>query len=90
MLPGMMADPVKLARTQAVTKYINGIIRVDYGAKSVTVSLSSSVPEAAKVIPELLESFGVSLAQQFSTMFAIQGEIIEVDKPPEMNKPPDA
>lgn len=80
VMPGMI-DPQKLAEMQRVTQHIGGIIRVDYATKTMTVSLSSSVPEAATVIPSLLSQFADSLAQQFSTYLAIKGEIVEVNKP---------
>lgn len=73
-------DPRQLADMQKVTQHINGVIRVDYATKTLTVSLSSSVPEAAAVIPGLLSQFADSLAQQFSAYLAIKGEIIEVNR----------
>lgn len=81
MLPGMGVDPEKMAQMQAVSQHINGLIRVDYKAQSVTITMSSSQPEAVALIPELLSQLAGSLAQQFSSFFAIKGEIIEVNKP---------
>ena len=80
MFPGMV-DPQKLAEMQTVSKYIYAKIRVDYAIRTVSVELSSSVPAAAELIPELLEQFAPALAQQFTTMFAIEGEITEANKP---------
>ncbi len=80
MLPGMM-DPQKLAEMQTVSKYIYAKIGVDYATSTVSVQLSSNVPAAVELIPELLEEFAPALAQQFATMFAIEGEIIETNKP---------
>ena len=80
MLPGMV-DPQKLMETQKVSQHVKAVIRVDYDTQIVAVGLSSEVPEGAAIIPELLDSFATSLAQQFSTMFAIKGEIIEVNRP---------
>lgn len=73
-------DPAKLLEMQRVTKHISGIVRVDYATNTMTVSLSSPVPEAAAVIPSLLGQFADSLAVQFSTYLAIKGQIIEVNK----------
>lgn len=80
MFPGLGVDPAKLLEMQKVSQFIVCKIRVDYATKIVTIELSSAVPEAAALIPELLEQFAISLAQQFATMFAIKGEIIEVNK----------
>lgn len=80
VMPGMI-DPQKLADMQKVTRHISGIVRVDYAANTIMVSLSSPVPEAAAVIPSLLSQFADSLAQQFSTYLAIKGQIIEANKP---------
>lgn len=77
----MGVDPQKLAAMQKVTQHISGRIRVDYAANTITVSLSSSVPEASAIIPSLLSQFADSLAQQFSAYLAIQGELIEANKP---------
>jgi len=83
MFPGLGVDPQRIAEMQTVSKFIFAKIRVDYAVNTASVELSSAVPAAAALIPELLEQFAPSLAQQFATMFAIQGEIIEVNKPSE-------
>lgn len=79
MMPGMV-DPQKMAEVQRVSQHINGKIEVNYAARTVTVELSSAIPEAVEIIPQLLEQFANSLAQQFSAIFAIKGEIIEIGK----------
>ncbi len=81
MLPGMGVDPAKLEAVQKVSHYINGVIRIDYAARSVTLTLSSDNQDAAELIPELVSQLGGALAQQLSTFFAIKGEIVEVNKP---------
>lgn len=83
MLPGMGVDPQKMAVMQKVSQHINGVIRIDYAAKTVLLSFSSVDPEAVVLIPELLSQFSGALAQQLSAFFAIKGEIIEVNKPGE-------
>lgn len=80
MFPGLGVDPAKVAEMQKVSRHIAGKIRIDYVAKTVTISLSSAVPESAALIPELLSQFAGALAQQLSSFFAIQGEIIEANK----------
>lgn len=74
-------DPQKLAQVQAVSKDIKAVIRVDYGEDVVRLSFSSETPEGQDLIPHLLEQFSTALAQQLSSFFAIQGEIVEVGKP---------
>ena len=81
MLPGMGVDPQKMAVMQEVSKHIDGVIRIDYAAKSVTLTLTSVVPEATALLPDLVGQLGGALAQQLSAFFAIKGEIIEVNKP---------
>ena len=81
MIPGMGVDPQKIAEMQKVSQHIKGVIRVDYSINTATIQLSSAIPDAAALIPQLLEQFAGSLAQQLSSFFAIKGEIIEVNKP---------
>lgn len=83
VIPGMGVDPEKMAQMQKTSQHINGKIRIDYKANAVTIELSSIVPEAAAIIPDLLDQFSGALAQQLSAFFAIKGEIIEVNKPSE-------
>lgn len=80
MLPGLGVDPAKMAAMQEVSKHITALIRVDYKEQTVNVCLSTSNEEANTIIPNLLSQFANSLAQQFSTMFAMKGEIVEVNK----------
>lgn len=83
MLPGMGLDPAKMAVMQDISKHINGVIKIDYEAKSVTLLLSSSDPAASEIIPDLVDQLGGALAQQLTAFFAIKGEIIEINKPQE-------
>lgn len=83
MLPGMGLDPVKMAAMQDVSQHIKGVITIDYEEKSVKLVLSSAVPEAAEIIPDLVDQLGGALAQQLTSFFAIKGEITEVNKPSE-------
>lgn len=77
----MGVDPHKMAEIQSVSRHIKGAIRVDYKTNQVIISLSSSEPAAAAMIPSLLDNFSGALAQQLSSFFAIEGEITEVGKP---------
>jgi len=77
----MGVDPQKMAQMQAVSQYINGVIRIDYAESMVTIKFSSERPEAKELIPELLEQFSGALATQLSSFFAIKGELVEVNKP---------
>lgn len=81
MLPGMGVDPTKMAEMQKVSQHIIGKITVDYKVRTVTIQMSSSVPEAVALIPELLSQFSGALATQLSSFFAIKGEIVEINKP---------
>lgn len=83
VLPGMGVDPAKMAEMQKVSQHINGKIRVDYADKTITIGLSSVMPEAAVLIPDMLSQFAGALATQLSSFFAIKGEIVEVNKPGE-------
>ena len=77
----MGLDPTKMAAMQDISQHINGIIRIDYAAKSITLTLSSVKPEATEIIPDLVDQLGGALAQQLQAFFAIRGEIVEVNKP---------
>lgn len=77
----MGLDPIKMAAMQEISQHINGVIRIDYAAKSITVTLSAVKPEAIEIIPDLVDQLGGALAQQLQAFFAIKGEIIEVNKP---------
>lgn len=74
-------DPRQLAQVQEVSKHIKAEIRADYKESTVQFSLSSEVPEAQALIPNLIEQFVSALSQQLSSVFAIKGEIVEVSKP---------
>lgn len=74
-------DPRQLAQVQAVSKDIKAVIRVNYMENVMQLSLSSETSEGQAFIPQLLEQFSNALAQQLSSFFAIQGEIVEVREP---------
>ena len=76
-------DPTKLAAIQEVSKFIKAVIKVDYKARSVELTLSATDPEAAKLIDSLVDQLSSALAQQLSAFFAIDGEIVEVGEPSE-------
>jgi len=77
----MGLDPAQLAKMQEVSKNVVGKIVVDYPNNTIAVSFSTQTPEAAKIIPGLLEQFSTALASQLGAFFAIQGEIEEKGKP---------
>jgi len=81
VFPGLGIDPAKVAEMQKISQYIDGVIRIDYSAKTVALTLSSVNPEASDILPELLSQLGGALATQLQAFFAIKGEIIEVSKP---------
>ncbi len=76
----MGVDPKQMAAMQEVSKFIKGTIRVNYNDNTMQVAFSSEMPNAAALIPNLLDQFSTALAQQLSSFFSIQGEIIEVGK----------
>lgn len=81
VIPGLGVDPAKIAAMQEISKYISGVIRVDYAEKSVSLTLSATHPEAVAILPDLVGQLSVALATQLSSYFAIKGEIVEVNKP---------
>ncbi len=82
----MGIDPRKIAAVQEVSKFIKGVITVNYEANTFKLKLSTMNPESAKIIDSLLDQFSGALAQQLSAFFAIDGEIVEVGKPSEESK----
>ncbi len=76
----MGLDPKQMAAMQEVSKFIKGVIRVDYNDNTMQVAFSSEMPNAAALIPNLLDQFSTALATQLSSFFAIKGEIIEIGK----------
>lgn len=74
-------DPAQLARMQQVSKNVSGKILINYPAGTVTLTLTTADPEAAKIVPGLLEQFGTALSTQLGAFFAITGEIVEKGKP---------
>lgn len=73
-------DPKQMAAMQEVSKFIKGVIRVNYNDNTMQVAFSSEVLNARALIPNLLDQFSTALAQQLSSFFAIEGQIIEVGK----------
>lgn len=78
MLPGI--DPQQLQRVQSVSKNIKGSIRIDYKENTVLLEFKTDVDGAKQMIPNMMSQFADSLATQLSSFFAIQGEIIEINK----------
>lgn len=78
MMPGV--DPKQMAAMQEVSKFIKGVIRVNYNDNTMQVAFTSEMPNAQALIPNLLDQFSTALAQQLSSFFAIEGEIIEIKK----------
>ena len=78
MLPGI--DPQKLATVQKVSQNIRANIVINYKKNEATLGLTSADPEAAAMIPNLLDQFAGGLATQLKTFFQINGEIKEIGK----------
>ena len=76
----MGLDPKQMAAMQEVSKFIKGVIRVDYNDNTMQIAFSSDMPNAAALIPNLLDQFSTALATQLSSFFSIKGEIIEIGK----------
>jgi len=83
---GMGVKPEQIAKVQAVSKLIKGLIRINYPENTVQLILSSDMEDAKKLIPGMMSQFAENLAVQLSSFFAIQGEIVEVGKSEEANK----
>ncbi len=75
-------NPQQLMEMQKVSKDIKGVIKINFKENTVQLFLSSDVPDAQALIPQLLEQFSGALAQQLSSFFAIKGELIETGKEP--------
>lgn len=76
----MGLDPKQMAAMQEVSKFIKGVIRVDYNDNTMSITFSSDMQNAAALIPNLLDQFSTALATQLSSFFSIKGEIIEIGK----------
>ncbi len=76
----MGLDPKQMAAMQEVSKFIKGVIRVNYNDNTMQIAFTSDMPNAAALIPNLLDQFSTALATQLSSFFAIKGEIIEIGK----------
>ena len=76
MIPGMGIDPGQMAEVQKVSKYISAEIEVNHKTNVITIKMASDNPDAAALIPNLLEQFANALAQQLNSIFAITGKIV--------------
>jgi len=72
-----MVDPAQLAAMQQKTRNIKALIRVDYPAQNLTLSLTTDDPEGAQMVPQILEQFSKQLATQLSSFMAMEGKIVE-------------
>lgn len=75
-----MIDPTQLAAMQQKTRNIKALIKVDYPAKTLTLSLVTDDPEGIPMIPQILEQFSQQLATQLSSFMAMEGRIVEHGK----------
>lgn len=70
-------DPNQLAQIQAVTKNLKAQIVVSRNKLELTVvTAAPDVVADQSVIQQLVDSLATSLAQQLSSFFAIQGELV--------------
>ena len=77
----MPVNPEQLAAVQKVSHHIKGKITIDHAAPSVLVELSTNNEEAKLLLPQLIAQLGDALAVQLTSYFAIDGEIVEKNKP---------
>ncbi len=77
----MGVNPAQLAEMQKTSQFIKAKVVVDYEEGSVKIGFHSENPEAVALIPSLLDQFTSALASQLSAYFAIDGELIEKNKP---------
>ena len=77
----MPVNQEHLAAVQKVSHHIKGKITIDHAEASVHVALSSDDEEAKALLPQLISQLGDALAIQLTTYFAIEGEIVDKDKP---------
>lgn len=75
-----MVDPAQLAAMQQRTRNITPLIRVDYKAQTLTLSLTTEDPEGAQMIPQILGQFAQQLATQLDSFMAMKGKIVEHGK----------
>lgn len=73
-------DPEQLRQAQIVGSKINCAVRIQYDKDTIQIMFHAVEPDAKTFIVRLLEQFGLSLAEQLSTFFAIKGEILETGK----------
>ncbi len=76
----MGLDPKQMAAMQEVSKFIKGVIRVNYNDNTIQIAFSSDTPSAQALIPNLMDQFTTALTTQLSSFFAIEGEIVEIGK----------
>ncbi len=79
----MPLNPEQLAAVQAVSHHIKGKITIDYEESSVNVALTSENEEAKALLPNLISQLAEALAIQLTSYFAIEGKIVEKNKPKE-------
>lgn len=79
MYPGV--NPQQLAAAQQLGKLMTGTITVDYKEGTVLLEIDSVNKDAKKAIPSMIESFSRALGMQLSSFFAINGKIVEKNKP---------
>ena len=77
----MPVNPEQLKAVQAVSHHIKGKITIDHAASSVFVELSSENEEAKALLPQLIAQLGDALAVQLTSYFAIDGAIVDKNKP---------
>jgi len=76
----MGIDPAQMAGMQKVSGLITAKIVIDHKEPSVKLTMSSDNPQAAELIPKLINQFADALAMQLSSFFAIRGKITEINK----------
>jgi len=75
-----IVDPQQLAKIQAVSKFINAKMTVNYKENSILLELTADQAEARELIPSLIEQLSGLLATQLNTFFAMSGELVEIGK----------
>lgn len=74
-------SPEQMAAVQAVSQYIKGVMTIDFAEESIHIVLDASTEEAKALVPGLLDQLTEALATQLKAFFAIEGKIIEKNKP---------
>ena len=78
MMPGI--DPAQMAAVQKVSSKIQAEIRLIHADNEIRLKLVPSDPQSADFVSKFIPTFAENIAQQLSTFFGIQGEIIDVTK----------